>query len=112
MALPLALDPVNLWRLRYELHTAGGRIQGGRVVDYRISPPERKTQEEAVFVTELDGLPILGVGATYMHFDHTGLSHWLSLRWNTASQECRTGLQVRSCSNAISTWTWTRRALR
>jgi glyoxylase-like metal-dependent hydrolase (beta-lactamase superfamily II) len=78
MALPFALDHINLWLLRDEID---GR-QGWTVVDCCISRDEAKAQWEMVFETQLEGLPILRVVVTHMHPDHIGLAWWLCERWN------------------------------
>jgi glyoxylase-like metal-dependent hydrolase (beta-lactamase superfamily II) len=78
MALPFALDHINLWLLRDELD---GRA-GWTVVDTCISREESKAQWEKVFATQLEGLPILRVIVTHMHPDHVGLAWWLCERWN------------------------------
>jgi glyoxylase-like metal-dependent hydrolase (beta-lactamase superfamily II) len=85
MALPFALDHINLWLLRDELD---GR-QGWTVVDCCISRDEAKAQWEQVFAASLDGLPILRVLVTHMHPDHIGLAHWLCERWSTPKEPCR-----------------------
>jgi glyoxylase-like metal-dependent hydrolase (beta-lactamase superfamily II) len=77
MALPFALDHINLWLLRDEID---GRA-GWTVVDCCISREEAKAQWERIFETQLDGLPILRVVVTHMHPDHIGLAHWLCERW-------------------------------
>lgn len=78
MALPFALDHINLWLLRDEID---GR-QGWTVVDTCISRDEAQAQWEQVFANELQGLPILRVVVTHMHPDHIGLAWWLCERWN------------------------------
>jgi len=78
MALPFALDHINLWLLRDEID---GRA-GWTVVDCCISRDESRAQWEKVFETQLDGLPILRVVVTHMHPDHIGLAWWLCERWN------------------------------
>ncbi|KQP39735.1 MBL fold metallo-hydrolase [Pseudorhodoferax sp. Leaf274] len=78
MALPFALDHINLWLLRDEID---GRA-GWTVVDCCIARDEAKAQWEEVFATQLEGLPILRVVVTHMHPDHIGLAHWLCTRWN------------------------------
>jgi glyoxylase-like metal-dependent hydrolase (beta-lactamase superfamily II) len=82
MALPFALDHINLWLLRDRMDTDGGLREGWSVVDCCISRPEAKAQWEEVFAHELEGLPILRVIATHMHPDHIGLADWLCQRWN------------------------------
>jgi len=85
MALPFALDHINLWLLRDELD---GR-QGWTVIDCCIARDEAKAQWEQVFASSLEGLPILRVLVTHMHPDHIGLAHWLCERWSTPEQPCR-----------------------
>lgn len=78
MALPFALDHINLWLLR---DTLEGR-DGWTVVDCCISRDDAKAQWEDIFANELDGLPVLRVIVTHMHPDHIGLAQWLCERWN------------------------------
>ena len=78
MALPFALDHINLWLLRDEID---GRA-GWSVVDCCISRDESRAQWEEIFATQLEGLPILRVIVTHMHPDHIGLAYWLCERWN------------------------------
>ncbi len=85
MALPFALDHINLWLLRDELASpdgTGGRVQGWSVVDCCIAHDASRAQWEQLFATQLDGLPILRVIVTHMHPDHIGLAQWLCERWN------------------------------
>jgi len=77
MALPFALNHINLWLLRDEMDGH----PGWSVVDCCISNETSKAQWEQVFANELDGLPILRVIVTHMHPDHIGLAHWLCQRW-------------------------------
>ena len=91
MGLPFALDHINLWLLRDEMDspdTPGEKIQGWSAVDCCISRPESKAQWEAIFATQLEGLPILRVIVTHMHPDHIGLAHWLCERWTTPRHLC------------------------
>ena len=92
MALPFALNHINLWLLRDEQEdplNPGTMLQGWTVVDCCISRPESKTQWEGIFSTQLDGLPILRVICTHMHPDHIGLAAWLCERWTTPTHICR-----------------------
>jgi glyoxylase-like metal-dependent hydrolase (beta-lactamase superfamily II) len=85
MALPFALDHINLWLLRDESDApdgAGPKIQGWTVVDCCISSDKTRAQWEQIFASMLGGLPILRVVVTHMHPDHIGLAHWLCERWN------------------------------
>jgi glyoxylase-like metal-dependent hydrolase (beta-lactamase superfamily II) len=78
MALPFALDHINLWLLRDEID---GRA-GWTVVDCCITRDEAKAQWERIFETQLQGLPILRVIVTHMHPDHIGLAWWLCEKWD------------------------------
>jgi glyoxylase-like metal-dependent hydrolase (beta-lactamase superfamily II) len=80
MALPFALNHINLWLLRDEID---GRA-GWSVVDCCINIADAKAQWEQIFATELEGLPILRVIVTHMHPDHIGLAQWLCQRWNVS----------------------------
>ena len=85
MALPFALDHINLWLLRDELDSR----EGWTVIDCCIARDEAKAQWEQVFASSLEGLPILRVLVTHMHPDHIGLAHWLCERWSTPEHPCR-----------------------
>lgn len=92
MALPFALDHINLWLLRDEMEDPawpGTNIQGWTVVDCCISRDEPKAQWESIFATQLEGLPVLRVIVTHMHPDHIGLASWLCERWTTPTHVCR-----------------------
>ena len=94
MALPFALNHINLWLLRDTQISENGPVEGWSVVDCCISRDESKAQWEAIFANELEGLPILRVIATHMHPDHIGLAHWLCQRWNVALWISATDYQV------------------
>jgi glyoxylase-like metal-dependent hydrolase (beta-lactamase superfamily II) len=85
MALPFALDHINLWLLRDRLD---GR-EGWTVVDCCISRDEAKAQWEQLFAGTFEGLPLLRVIVTHMHPDHIGLAYWLCERWSTPEFPCR-----------------------
>lgn len=85
MALPFALDHINLWLLRDEIDG----VQGWSVVDCCISHDEAKAQWEQIFASQLDGLPVLRVIVTHMHPDHIGLAAWLCEHWSTPAHACR-----------------------
>jgi glyoxylase-like metal-dependent hydrolase (beta-lactamase superfamily II) len=78
MALPFALDHINLWLLR----DAIDGIEGWTVVDCCIDRPESRAQWAQIFENALEGLPILRVIVTHMHPDHIGLAHWLCEKWS------------------------------
>ena len=77
MRLPFALDHINLWLLRDEIDS----VDGWTIVDCGIANDETKASWEAVFATQLEGLPVLRVIVTHMHPDHVGLSQWLCEKW-------------------------------
>ena len=81
MALPFALDHINLWLLRDEIDGPNGKIQGWSIVDCGICNEATQAQWEQVFAQHLDGLPVLRVIVTHFHPDHMGLAHWLTERW-------------------------------
>jgi glyoxylase-like metal-dependent hydrolase (beta-lactamase superfamily II) len=81
MALPFALDHINLWLLEDG--------DGWTAVDCGIANDASRASWEAVFAGELGGRPIRRVLVTHMHPDHIGLAHWLTERWSTAGAECR-----------------------
>lgn len=78
MALPFALNHINLWLLADELDG----VKGWTVVDCCITSDDAKALWEQIFATQLQGIPILRVLVTHMHPDHVGLAHWLCERWN------------------------------
>lgn len=93
MALPFALDHINLWLLKDR--DEHGR-PGWAVVDCGIGHPATHAAWEQVFQTGLDGLPVLRVLVTHMHPDHVGSADWLCQRWqqpddgrSADSGECR-----------------------
>jgi len=94
MALPFALNHINLWLMRDALETDNGRVEGWSAVDCCISRPESKAQWEAIFANELEGMTILRVIATHMHPDHIGLAHWLCERWKVDLWISATDYQV------------------
>ena len=81
MALPFALDHINLWLVRDQLEGPQGLREGWTVVDCGIHNDVTHQAWEQVFATALEGLPILRVLVTHMHPDHMGNAHWLCERW-------------------------------
>ena len=90
MALPFALNHINLWLLRDCLDG----VEGWSIVDCCIHRDEAKAQWESIFANELQGLPILRVIVTHMHPDHIGLAHWLCERWNVKLWISATDYQI------------------
>jgi glyoxylase-like metal-dependent hydrolase (beta-lactamase superfamily II) len=87
MALPFALDHINLWLLRDAVAIDGGAVSGWAIVDCGIADDRTRAAWERVFARELGGLPVLRVIATHMHPDHVGLAHWLTQRWSRAARQ-------------------------
>ena len=85
MALPFALDHVNLWLLRDELDGQ----PGWTIVDCGIANDGTRAAWEHIFANELQGLPVLRVIATHLHPDHIGNASWLTQRWSAAGRDCR-----------------------
>jgi glyoxylase-like metal-dependent hydrolase (beta-lactamase superfamily II) len=85
MALPFALDHINLWLLDDELD---GR-RGVTIVDCGIADDDTRWRWEQIFAHVLQGAPVLRVVVTHMHPDHIGLADWLCQRWSTPQHECR-----------------------
>jgi glyoxylase-like metal-dependent hydrolase (beta-lactamase superfamily II) len=78
MALPFALDHINLWLIRDQ----EDGVDGWCIVDCCLDNPHAREQWLQVFDSTLMGLPVLRVLATHMHPDHLGLAHWLCQHWN------------------------------
>lgn len=77
MALPFALDHINLWLLKDQLDG----IEGWTVVDCCLDNEVARQQWTDIFAHSLQGLPVLRVVVTHMHPDHLGLAHWLCSYW-------------------------------
>ena len=77
MALPFALDHINLWLLKDRIDG----VEGWTIVDCCLDNPQARNQWSEVFANCLNGLPVLRVIATHMHPDHLGLAHWLCAHW-------------------------------
>jgi glyoxylase-like metal-dependent hydrolase (beta-lactamase superfamily II) len=77
MALPFALDHINLWVLR---DTYEGK-EGWAIVDCGIDQPTSREHWQDLFNNLFQGLPVLRVIVTHLHPDHLGLAHWLCDHW-------------------------------
>lgn len=77
MALPFALNHVNLWMLEDEI---AGQA-GWTIVDCGIDNDSTRAAWEQVFAHHLQGRPVLRVIATHYHPDHLGAARWLCDRW-------------------------------
>jgi glyoxylase-like metal-dependent hydrolase (beta-lactamase superfamily II) len=85
MALPFALDHINLWLLRDRIDGEWGWT----IVDCGITNEATVTAWEQVFARHLGAGPVLRVICTHMHPDHIGLAHWLTRRWSIDGRDCR-----------------------
>jgi glyoxylase-like metal-dependent hydrolase (beta-lactamase superfamily II) len=74
MPMPIPLDHINVYLLRDD--------DGWVVVDTGLNTDEAKALWEHIARTKLDGLPIKAVLCTHFHYDHAGLAHWLTERFN------------------------------
>lgn len=74
MALPFALDHINLWLLEDG--------DGWTIVDTGINRDDVKQAWEQVFSTVLAGKPLKRVIVTHFHPDHVGLAGWLCEKFN------------------------------
>jgi glyoxylase-like metal-dependent hydrolase (beta-lactamase superfamily II) len=83
MALPFALNHINLWLLRDSLPAEADAParEGWAIVDCGIDNAATRAAWEQIFATELEGLPVLRVIVTHMHPDHIGAANWLCERW-------------------------------
>jgi glyoxylase-like metal-dependent hydrolase (beta-lactamase superfamily II) len=84
MALPFALNHINVWLLRDAAPGPKGEParEGWSIVDCGIDDAATHAAWEELFATGLDGLPVLRVIVTHMHPDHIGSAHWLCERWD------------------------------
>ena len=84
MALPFALNHINVWMLRDSSSAEGGTSprEGWSIVDCGIDNAATHAAWEQLFATGLDGLPVLRVIVTHMHPDHIGAANWLCERWD------------------------------
>jgi glyoxylase-like metal-dependent hydrolase (beta-lactamase superfamily II) len=82
MALPFALDHINLWLLADAEETPSGVRHGWTAVDCGVTNAGTQEAWRQVFAGPMKGLPILRVVVTHMHPDHMGLAHWLCEHFN------------------------------
>lgn len=74
MALPFALNHINLWLLEDGDNWV--------TVDTGIDATETRATWERVFSRQMSGRPVSQVIATHLHPDHVGLAGWLSNQWH------------------------------
>jgi glyoxylase-like metal-dependent hydrolase (beta-lactamase superfamily II) len=82
MALPFALNHINLWLLEDEIDRGNGPERGWTIIDCGIANDATRASWEQIFAQHLRDLPVLRVIVTHCHPDHVGLAAWLCERWN------------------------------
>lgn len=76
MPMPMALDHINVYLLRGD--------DGWTLVDTGLNTQAARDCWEHIAATHLQGLPIVRLVCTHMHYDHAGLAHWLCERFGIA----------------------------
>ncbi|GAB3627918.1 Zn-dependent hydrolase [Pandoraea terrae] len=74
MPMPMTLDHINVYLLRDRT--------GWVIVDTGLNTPRAREVWETIAADKLDGLPIQAVLCTHFHYDHAGLAHWLTERFD------------------------------
>ncbi|MDB5732947.1 MAG: beta-lactamase [Variovorax sp.] len=74
MPMPMALDHINVYLLR--------GIEGWMLIDTGLNTDATRERWEHIAATHLDGLPIVRLVCTHMHYDHAGLASWLCERFD------------------------------
>ncbi|MDQ9171983.1 MBL fold metallo-hydrolase [Oxalobacteraceae bacterium R-40] len=81
MALPFALDHINVWLLKDDPEMLHGDGSGWTIVDCGVNNDATHDAWQGIFNDSLDTLPVKRVLATHCHPDHVGSAHWLCERW-------------------------------
>ena len=74
MPMPMALDHINVYLLRGS--------EGWTLIDTGLNTDAARQCWEHIAATHLQGLPIVRLVCTHMHYDHAGLASWLCERFN------------------------------
>lgn len=82
LAMPMALDHVNVWLLRDG--------EGFAVVDCGLDIAPSRDSWEALLAGPMQGRPLTRVICTHMHPDHIGLAGWLCARFRAPLLMSRT----------------------
>ncbi|WP_449192877.1 MBL fold metallo-hydrolase [Thauera sp.] len=72
MPMPMQLDHINVYLLRDG--------DGWFIVDTGLNTERTRALWDEVMARHFDGLPLKGVICTHFHYDHAGLSAWLTER--------------------------------
>lgn len=101
LALPFALDHINVWLLD-EAPAAAGGPPGWSLVDTGLDDPATRATWQALLDGPLAGRPLQRLVVTHLHPDHVGLAHWLAGSegaplwmsagdWLSAQRQCGAG---------------------
>ena len=74
MPMPMALDHINVYLLRGD--------EGWTLIDTGLNTETARARWEHIAANHLQGLPIVRLVCTHMHYDHAGLASWLCERFN------------------------------
>lgn len=74
MPMPMALDHINVYLLRGE--------DGWTLIDTGLNTDTARARWEHIAAYHLQGLPIVRLVCTHMHYDHAGLASWLCERFD------------------------------
>ena len=74
MPMPMALDHINIYLLR--------GIEGWTLIDTGLNTELTRERWEHIAANHLEGLPIVRLVCTHMHYDHAGLASWLCERFD------------------------------
>lgn len=73
LPMPMQLDHINVYLLR--------DADGWFIVDTGLNLPGSRALWESIVERHFDGLPLKGLICTHFHYDHAGLSAWLTERF-------------------------------
>lgn len=73
MPMPMALDHINVYLLRGD--------EGWTLIDTGLNTDTGRERWEHIAANHLQGLPIVRLVCTHMHYDHAGLASWLCERF-------------------------------
>ena len=73
MPMPMGLDHINVYLLQGS--------EGWTLIDTGLNTELTRERWEHIAATHLQGLPIVRLVCTHMHYDHAGLASWLCERF-------------------------------
>ncbi|MGV8805942.1 MAG: MBL fold metallo-hydrolase [Polaromonas sp.] len=74
MPMPMALDHINIYLLKGS--------EGWTLIDTGLNTELTRERWEHIASAHLQGLPIVRLVCTHMHYDHAGLASWLCERFD------------------------------